>query len=303
MPSVVDTDSISSRLKQWAQGFDEHLGRFVCAAIPAGLGSAGSLQEAVRYSVLAPGKRLRPYLVCRCCELCGGSEAAAYPIAAAVECVHAFSLVHDDLPAMDDDELRRGQPATHVRFGEATAILAGDALLALAFELVAEHAADAERARSISLELSRAVGAAGMIGGQAADISGESLPLSQSLAEFIHEHKTAKLFEAGCRIGGLLADGGRDALEALSGYGLALGRAFQIVDDVLDVTASSEHLGKKAGKDSEAGKQTLARCVGIEECRRIAAGHVDRAIEALGQFGEAADDLRDLARFVLERGS
>ena len=303
MLAVLGTESISIRLQQWVLRFDQCLSELV---YPPGAGggdeSAGRLREAVRYAVLAPGKRLRPYLMCRSHELCGGREAEAYPIAAAVECVHAFSLVHDDLPAMDDDDLRRGQPATHVQFDEATAVLAGDVLLALAFELVAEHAPDAERARAITIELARAVGAAGMIGGQSADIEGEGLPPDGPLVGFIHERKTARLFESCCRIGALLADSGPESQDALARYGAELGRAFQIVDDILDGTSSAKRMGKKVGKDSRAGKQTLARCVGIEESRRIAAGHADRAIGALAPFGGRADDLRGLARFVLERG-
>ncbi len=293
---------IATRLQRWAESFDRRLSALAFPRDEAGSGKPGArLREAMRHALLGPGKRLRPYLVCRCCALCGGEEASAYPIAVAVECVHAFSLVHDDLPAIDNDELRRGRPTTHVRFGEAAAILAGDALLALAFELVGEHAPDAGRAHAVTLELARGVGAAGMIGGQSADIEGEALPPDRALVEFIHHHKTAKLFESSCRIGALLADTGRRETEAVARYGSELGRAFQIVDDVLDVTSSTERMGKKVDKDARAGKQTLVRCVGTEAARRTAQQHADQAVAALALFGESADDLRELARFVLER--
>jgi len=255
----------------------------------------------MRYSLLAPGKRLRPYLTCRCCCLAGGDEASAYPVAAAVECVHAFSLIHDDLPAMDDDDVRRGQPACHVRFGEATAILAGDALLALAFELVAGATASQRLAGLLTLELARAVGTAGMIGGQAEDLAGEQHPPDQALTELIHLRKTARLFECACRLGAMLADNEGRAREALGDYGRHLGLAFQATDDLLDATATAEQLGKPTGKDAGRGKQTLVRCVGIEESRRRAAVYVDQAVAALAPFGPQADDLRELARYVLRR--
>jgi len=307
MPATVDRDSVAARLGRWGQWFDGHLSKL---ARPGGHGPNGAyihgapperVLEAMRYSLLAPGKRLRPYLVCRCCALAGGTEEAAVPIAAAVECVHAFSLIHDDLPAMDNDDVRRGRPTSHVRFGEATAILAGDALLALAFELLAAHAPDARRGVALTLELARAVGAAGMIGGQSADIEGEGMPPDRERTDYIHRHKTARLFESACRCGAMLADTDPETLAALARYGVHLGQAFQIVDDLLDVTSSSERLGKGVGKDVEADKQTFPRCVGIEESRRIAAASTERALAALERFGAPADDLRELARYGLER--
>ena len=307
MRSTVDTDSTPARLGRWAERFDARLADL---ARPRGDGPDGAypagppparLLEAMGYSLLAPGKRLRPYLVCRCCVLAGGCEAMAIPIAAAVECVHAFSLIHDDLPAMDNDDVRRGQPANHVRYGEATAILAGDALLALAFELVATHSPDARRGLALTRELAHAVGAAGMIGGQAADIEGEQGPPDRGRAEYIHRHKTARLLESACRCGALLADTEQETAEAMATYGRHLGQAFQIVDDLLDVTSSVERLGKGAGKDAEAGKQTFPRCVGIEESRRLAASSAQQAVEALERFGSPAGDLRELAGYVLRR--
>jgi geranylgeranyl diphosphate synthase type II len=310
MASTLDADSIAARIQRWAQEFDRHLPELAMpvSSLPAAEGVAVGAQppparllEAMQYALLGSGKRLRPYLVCRCCALCGGSEESAYPIAAAIECVHAFSLVHDDLPAMDDDDLRRGRPATHVQFGEATAILAGDALLSLAFELIARHAPDGRRAAALSLELARACGASGMIGGQSADVDGVAHPPQRELVEYIHRHKTACLLESACRLGAILADAKSDMVGRLGAYGQRAGMAFQIADDLLDETSSSECLGKAAGKDARAGKQTYPRCVGMEESRRAAERHVQRAIEALEPMGPEADDLRELARFVVER--
>jgi geranylgeranyl diphosphate synthase type II len=312
MPSTTDVASVETRIKSWAEGFDRHLGELAFpatadsvreatpAAAPAGR-PQDRLVEAMRYSLLAPGKRLRPYLACRCCELSGGSQEAAVPVAAAIECVHAFSLIHDDLPAMDDDDLRRGRPTCHVKFGEAMAILAGDALLTLAFELIARHAPDDRRAVALTLELARACGAEGMIGGQAADVEGEGLPLDRKLAEYVHSRKTARLFESACRLGAVVADADNEELEALGTYGQHLGRAFQITDDLLDVTSDVSSLGKKAGKDAQLGKQTFPACVGMEESRQSVVRSVQRAEVALQPFGRQADDLRDLARFVGQR--
>ncbi|MHC4092992.1 MAG: polyprenyl synthetase family protein [Planctomycetota bacterium] len=300
MSSPVETDSIAVRLGRWAERFDRRLAELVHPA-DEGTAPPQRLAEAMRYTLLAPGKRLRPYLVCRCCALAGGSEEAAIPVAAAVECVHAFSLIHDDLPAMDDDEVRRGQPSCHVRYDEATAILAGDALLALAFELIAAHAPDDRRASALTLELARAVGAGGMIGGQAADIEGEGMPPHRETVEYIHRHKTARLFESACRCGAILADTDQETTEALAAYGAHLGRAFQIVDDLLDATSPVGRLGKEAGKGTEADKQTFPRCVGIEESRRIAASGTQKALQVLRRFGPEAEDLAELARYVLQR--
>ncbi len=310
MPSTLDTDSVTARLGQWSAEFDRRLAELAVPgrSLPAvdGVGSGNraappNLFEAMHFALLGPGKRVRPYLVCRCCVVCGGTEQEAYPTAAAIECVHAFSLVHDDLPAMDDDELRRGRAATHVKYGEATAILAGDALLTLAFELIARHAPDDRRARTLTLELARACGASGMIGGQSADVDGETRPPEKELVEYIHRHKTACLLESACRMGAILADAKSDMVECLGTYGRHLGCAFQIADDLLDVTSSTERLGKPAGQDQDAGKQTFPRCVGIEGSRAAADAHVQRAMEALEPFGNGADDLRALVRFVVER--
>jgi len=259
------------------------------------------LVEAVHYSALAGGKRVRPFLVVRFGELCGGRRDDAWAPAAAIECVHAFSLIHDDLPAMDDDDLRRGQPTNHKKFGEAAAILAGDALLALAFELLARHVSDGKLAANLVLELARGAGWAGMIGGQMADILGEGHPPSSELTEYIHVRKTAKLFEVACRMGALVARADDDTLEAATRYGHWLGRGFQIADDLLDVTSTAERMGKNVHKDACVGKQTFPAAVGLEQSRERARRAFQEAVAALESFGPAADDLRALAAFVVER--
>jgi len=291
------TEPLPRRLQTFAALFDVKLSEYV----RSGTQVPGDLLAAVRYSALAPGKRIRPYLVVRCCELAGGSREDAWAVAAAVECVHTFSLVHDDLPAMDDDDLRRGRPTTHKQFGEAVAILAGDALLVLAFELLAHHAADRRLAGEMVLELAERTGWAGMIGGQAADIAGQSQSPSLERTQFIHERKTAALFEAACRLGAMAGRGQPDAITALGGFGRCLGRAFQIADDLLDVVSTAEKSGKAVGKDVAAGKQSYPRCVGVERSRAAANTAAAAAVAELERFGAAADDLRELARYVASR--
>ena len=259
------------------------------------------LLEAMRYAVFAPGKRLRPYLATRCCQLAGGSEEDAWQVAAALECVHAFSLVHDDLPAMDDDDLRRGQPTTHKQFGEALAILAGDALLTLAFELLVRGVPESAQAGELVGELARAAGWCGMVAGQAADILGEAQPPDLQLTTYIQERKTGCLFEAACRLGACAGRADYGTRDRLGGFGRDLGKAFQIADDILDVLSTSEALGKTVGKDARAGKQTYPACVGIDASRAAAHAAVATAVAQLESFGEGADDLRELAAYVVDR--
>lgn len=284
-------------LRPFATVFDEHLAAYLT---PRG-DVPPELLEAIRYSALAPGKRLRPYLVTRCCELVGGAVADVWPVAAAVECIHAFSLIHDDLPAMDDDDLRRGQPACHKKFGEAVAILAGDALVVLAFEILAQEVEDQALAGQLVLELATATGWSGMIGGQTADVLGQSKAPSVELAGYIHQRKTARLFETACRLGAIAGHAPTDTVAALGRFGQMMGRAFQIADDLLDVTATGETLGKRSGKDAKAGKQTFPRCVGTKQSRAAAHDAVEAAVAALRAFGPEADDLRALARYVVDR--
>ena len=289
-------ESFTDTLRIFVSDFNTRFNQFLAATdVPV------ELLEAVRYSALAPGKRIRPYLVIRCCELAGGVRQEAWAAAAAVECIHAFSLVHDDLPALDNDDLRRGCPTTHRQFGEAMAILAGDALVMLAFELIARHVTDSLKAQKMVLELSQQAGWVGMIGGQAADITGNQAPPSVELARYIHDRKTACLFAASCRMGAIAGGGSEEAITTVGRFGMQLGRAFQIADDLLDVTSNAKTLGKSAGKDAGAGKQTFPACVGVEASRAEIDLAVDAAVEELRQFGEVADDLRALARYAGSR--
>jgi len=255
------------------------------------------LLEAVEYSATLSGKRLRPVLALECCEACGGRRTAALPAALALELIHTFSLVHDDLPAMDDDDLRRGQPTNHKVFGEANAILAGDWLLAHAFELLA--GAPPAAASRLAWALSRAT--QDMILGQAADVAGETRGADDVLVQFIHLHKTARLFEAACAMGAIAADAKPAALAAVSEYGRRLGLAFQIVDDLLDRTATTHQLGKTAGKDQRGAKQTYPAAVGEAESRRRAQAEIDAAMAAVENAPVRAERLIALARFVIAR--
>ncbi len=259
------------------------------------------LIDAVCYSALAPGKRIRPFLVVRCCELVGGHRDDAWSVAAAVECIHAFSLIHDDLPAMDDDDLRRGQPTCHKKFDEATAILAGDALVVYAFELIARQVIDPAKANRMVLELAQATGGSGMIGGQAADILSESKPTSAELVRYIHLRKTASLFAVACKLGAMVGGGDIKSVDDLGRYGLRLGLLFQMADDLLDVTASTSQMGKPVGQDEQARKQTYPRCIGIEQSREALQQELLGALEELRSFGDQANDVRELARFIADR--
>jgi geranylgeranyl diphosphate synthase type II len=233
---------------------------------------------------------------------CGGSVGNASAIAAAValELIHTFSLVHDDLPAMDDDDLRRGRPTNHKMFGEAMAILAGDAMVTLAFETVAADA-DPLLVPPLVRELSSAAGPAGMIGGQVLDMAGENHDLPLPQLQQIHRMKTGALLTASCRMGAIAAGSPDAQLAAITDYGRHLGLAFQIVDDVLDVTATPEQLGKATNKDAGSGKNTYPRLIGLKASRAAAREHVDHAVAALASFSTIADGLRAIARFVTAR--
>jgi geranylgeranyl diphosphate synthase type II len=259
------------------------------------------LLEAMRYSLEAGGKRLRPALVLWSAQLCGSSPSAAMPAALAVECVHTFSLIHDDLPALDNDDLRRGRPTSHKAFGEAAAILAGDGLLALAFEILATDSHDAASAIAMVRELAAATGWRGMIGGEAADIEGEKQPPSVAIVEQIHAAKTARLIEACCRLGAIAAQADSWQEKALVRYGKNLGLAFQAADDLLDETGAAESLGKPVRRDHQNGKQTYPRVVGVEASRRLAEDLTQKAIDSLEPFGEQAARLIALARYVVAR--
>jgi geranylgeranyl diphosphate synthase type II len=260
------------------------------------------LVEAMDYSLMAGGKRLRPTLVLESAIACGGKAAnvSALSAAGAIELIHTFSLVHDDLPAMDNDDLRRGRPTNHKVYGEAMAILAGDGMISLAFELIATDAEPAVAAKLIA-ELAHATGPQGMIGGQVLDMDGEQKSLSLEQLQELHRMKTGALLRSSCRLGALSAHASELQLIALTDYGRYLGLAFQIVDDVLDVTASAEQMGKATGKDAAKGKNTYPSLLGLKEAKHHAELQLDAAIDALKPLGRAADGLRRLAKFVVER--
>ncbi len=257
------------------------------------------LPDAVQYAILGNGKRLRPILVLESTSACGTPIESAIPAAIAIECVHTFSLVHDDLPAMDDDDLRRGRPTVHRQFDEAEAILAGDWLLTHAFEIVA--AARVSAATRVALVSALASGTTAMIAGQSADIGGEGMSIDAERVAFIHRHKTAALFEAACRLGGLCAAADERQLAALVSFGRQFGLAFQITDDLLDATGQSVTTGKRVGKDAARGKQTYPAAFGLESSRIRAREAIDLAIDALREFDDGADRLRELARYLLTR--
>ena len=260
------------------------------------------LHEAMRYSVFSGGKRLRPILGLLSCEVSGGDPARAMVCCCSTELVHTYSLIHDDLPSMDDDDLRRGRPTCHKAFDEATAILAGDALLTLAFELVAtDGALESERRVAVARELARANGSQGMVGGQVADMEGEGSEPTIEAVHYIHTHKTAFPLEAAVRIGGIAAGADEVAMARLGIYGRAIGLSFQIADDLLDLTGTTEEMGKAVGKDAGRGKLTYPAVVGEEQARAKAAELTREAIEALAPFGDSAWVLKQMARYIVER--
>ena len=260
------------------------------------------LAEAIRFALLGPGKRLRPRLVLMAAEACGGSLEAAMPAACAVEMVHAYSLVHDDLPAMDDDDLRRGRPTCHKQFGEAVAILVGDALLARAFEVLATDDKPSSTAAKCCGVLGRAAGASALVGGQADDLAmAERTDGDLTELEAIHRRKTGALIVAALELGGIVAGGTPTQLESLKAYGRNVGLAFQITDDLLDVAGNQEAVGKRLAKDADRGKLTFPRLLGVESSRRDAEKLVDEACVMIEVFGEKGVPLGELARAVLTR--
>jgi geranylgeranyl diphosphate synthase, type II len=263
------------------------------------------VHEAMRYSVLAPGKRLRPILVIAGAEAAGGRAADVLDTACALELIHAYSLIHDDLPAMDDDDYRRGRLTNHKVFGEAMAILAGDALLTLAFRLVAQNAARIAPAAvgMVVTEVADAAGTDGMVGGQVVDIESEGKVISAEMLDYIHLHKTAALIRVALRVGAALAGGREEVVDAISRAGEALGLAFQIVDDILDVEGNLAELGKTAGSDERKQKATYPSLHGLPASKARARDLIEETKRLLTPLGPAAEPIRALADFVLERRS
>jgi geranylgeranyl diphosphate synthase type II len=270
----------------------------------AGRGCPARLASAMRYSALAGGKRLRPMLAMLGADACGADPALALPVACAVEMVHTYSLIHDDLPAMDDDDLRRGRPTCHKAFDEATAVLAGDGLLTLAFEVIVRHVRPPETAAACMRTLAEAAGPAGMVGGQMADLEAEGrADATVEALEAIHRRKTGALLRASLRLGALVAGAPEHTLHVIDVYGQHIGLAFQIIDDLLDVEGNELKLGKRVGKDSGLGKWTYPGLLGIEGSRLRARQLADDAVAALAPLGERGAKLRALACHLLERDS
>src|SRR2546426_6887451 len=284
--------------------------RLVEAALRRSLPAAGSVPLTVRramaYSLFPGGKRLRPILAITACRALGGRVADVLPAAAAIEMIHTYSLIHDDLPALDNDDLRRGRATSHRVFGEAMAILAGDALLTHAFQIAASYPGGlrlaGRKVRAIRL-LSRAAGVTGMIGGQVMDLEAEGRPYSYGTLLRIHRDKTGALISAAVQIGGIMAGGSHADVRSLRAFGDSVGLAFQIIDDILDREGTTHRLGKTVGKDPRARKATFPALLGIAESRRRAEEAVERAGRALGRFGRRGRPLSALARFIVERVS
>ena len=274
------------------------------AAFPAVAAPPHRLVEAVRYSLLNGGKRIRPILLLAACQAVGGARERALPFACAVEMIHAYSLVHDDLPAMDNDALRRGQPTTHVAFGEGTAILAGDALLTEAFHVLAQSAArDPQPRRPLRAmrEIAEAAGVRGMVGGQAADVAAEGGTPDLATVEFIHVRKTGALILAAVRAGGLIGGAREPALRDLTRYGECLGLAFQVADDILDAEAPTSVTGKAVGRDGMLHKATFPFVLGLPAAKQRARELLERAVAALERFDKRAAPLRGIARVAIGR--
>ena len=290
---------LGAYMKVQAAAVDVALDRF----LPPETQRPETLHKAMRYSVFAGGKRLRPVLVIAGAEAVGGTAERVMPTACALEMIHTYSLVHDDLPAMDNDDFRRGVPTNHKVFGEAIAILAGDALLTLAFRLVADNArtADLGAIQAVVADVAEAAGHAGMVAGQVADLEAEGRQVGADTLDYIHVHKTGALIRTSLRVGAMLCGATAEQVRALSVAGANLGLAFQIVDDILDVVASSEELGKTAGKDQIQQKATYPAIHGLEASRARARDLIDAADAALAVLGPRAEPIRALGRFILER--
>ena len=275
-------------------------------ALPSGPDTPPDLLEAMRYSLMAGGKRLRPILVLLAAEACGADPRDALPAACAVEMIHTYSLIHDDLPAMDDDDLRRGQPTSHVAFGEAMAILAGDALLTRAFEVLATDLPDPVVAAECCRVLASAAGSDGMVGGQMADLAATDTPPETvddplETPGAIHRRKTGRLLAASLELGAVVAGAGEHVRESLVDYGQQIGLAFQVADDLLDVEGDINRTGKTSGRDAQLGKWTYPALAGSDRSRELARNCIESARAAVEPLGEAGEPLSVLAEFVIER--
>ncbi len=292
---------INQYLDQQRQRVDQYLEH----SLPASLRHPEKLYESMRYSLLAGGKRVRPILTIAAAQALGYDHDAMLPFAASLEFVHTYSLVHDDLPAMDDDDYRRGRLTNHKVYGDGMAILAGDALLTMAFELCSQdagsHGLTASQQLQIVRELAFGSGHQGMVGGQVMDIQAENQEVELAHLQMIHSHKTGQLIRAAVRIGGIIGGASSTQLECLAGYAEDIGLAFQIADDVLNMVGTREELGKDAGTDEKRGKQTYPSFFGVDGSKKLGEDCVERAITRLESFDHQADPLRHLASYIMQR--
>lgn len=307
-PAVAEDDAPgapASSVKDALSGFAGTMGATLDDLLPKSDGPEGKLFDAMRYSALGSGKFIRPYIVRTSALIFGVPETQYLRAGAAVELVHAYSLIHDDLPAMDDDDMRRGRPSCHIAFDEATAILAGDALLTLSFEVLAgaETHSDPQVRSELVATLAARSGGNGMVGGQMIDLESEHAAVDAALIARLETMKTGALISFSSAAGAILGQAGDDAVNTLETFGFELGLAFQITDDLLDVEGDEDDVGKKVGKDAEAGKATFVSALGVDGARREARQVTDRALSRLDAFGNRADELRSVAEFVLARNN
>jgi len=289
-------------LKWYLAARQKEVDRALDQFLPKASTRPATIHKAMRYSLFAGGKRLRPILCLAAAEACGGKIGTALPLACAVECIHTYSLIHDDLPSMDNDDFRRGRPTCHKIFGDGIAVLAGDALLTIAFEIVSRAKPTSRYTMSILLrEIAVAVGSRKLIAGQVADLEAEGHKTDRAQLRYIHENKTAAILTTTVRLGAMSANADAKKLSPITKFGRALGLAFQIIDDILDVTQTSEKLGKSAGKDVAAKKATYPAVIGLDESRSEARRLTRQAHNALSIFGEKGEALHALANYLLER--
>ncbi len=298
MSELLIADTFQAKWKEDAGRFEELLKAYIELALAD---TPGRLAQAIRYSLLAPGKRLRPLLAMWAAEAICGDPLIAVPAAIAVEMIHCYSLIHDDLPAMDDDDLRRGRPTCHIQFDEATAILAGDALQPMAFEVLANQIEPSKVTARACLMLAKAAGPGALVGGQADDLRAETEGGDETLLASIHSRKTGAIIQVSVELGGLLASATDREMGQLAEYGRSIGQAFQIVDDLLDVQGNPESLGKRTGKDIQRGKLTYPGFYGVDASLDVARDYTERAVEAAKTFGVKGTSLVQLAKYILER--
>jgi geranylgeranyl diphosphate synthase type II len=290
--------NLKSYLAERQKKVDRALDRY----LPKATAKPATIHKAMRYSLFAGGKRLRPILCLAAAEACGSKIDNALPLACAMECIHTYSLIHDDLPSMDNDDFRRGRPTCHKVFGDGIAILAGDALLTIAFEIVARAKISRRYDMSTLLrEVAVAAGSQKLIAGQVADLEAEGRHVNRAQLRYIHENKTAAILTTSVRLGAMSANANSKQLAAVTKFGRALGLAFQVIDDILDVTQTTEKLGKSAGKDIAAHKATYPAVIGLEKSRAEAKRLTRQAHSALSIFGTKAETLHSLANYLLER--